>query len=255
MRPWFAIRAGATAIAATLVLAGSACAGSVAPGSSPARQIQPTGAPCPPLPADAATLSVFVVNGPANPAALVVPCFGRREIMVSAYVPRDVAIDGTWSPQIAPVWLMPSGIPQAVIAASPASSGFGVRVPPRLQRCVGPTPTTYPGCPFAALAGRVVEVRGHFDDLAARTCHYLSPPPPGWPSPAALVASCRQEFVVDSVTALDQAPPRTDAEEPGPTTSPGPLGLPVLGLVAVLGVTLLWLASSRPTSAGSPETR
>ena len=203
---------------------------------------------CPTLPTDAAMLSAFLSDGLASPdAAAALACFGRREITLDAYVPRDIAIDALGFPEVEPAWLSPYGLPQAVVQASRTSTGFGVRVPSRLQGCAGAPPVSYPGCPFAALAGRYVRLSGHFNDPAARTCHFVSPPPGGRPSPAELVTICRGEFVVDAVTALGGALPGTDTVGSSPTGLAVPSGSPVVGFVVALTLTLLALVSLQRT--------
>jgi alpha-tubulin suppressor-like RCC1 family protein len=199
---------------------------------------------CPTLPTDAATLSAFLSDGlPSPDAAAALACFGRREITVEAYVPRDVAIDAPWFPEVEPTWLSPNGLPQAVVAKSRTSTGFGVRVPPRLQHCAGATPLSYPGCPFAALAGRFVRMSGHFNDPAARTCHFVSPQPAVYGSRAELITLCRGEFVVDFVTALGGALPGTDTVGSPSTERAAPSGPPVVAFVTALLLTLLALVS------------
>ena len=203
---------------------------------------------CPTLPTDAATLFALASHGPASPAvAAVLACFGRHEITIDAYVPRDVGIDAPGFPAVEPGWLSPYGLPQAVVQASRTSTGFGVRVPPRLQGCAGAPPVRSPGCPFAALAGRFVRLSGHFNDPIARTCHFVSPPPGKWPSPAELVTICRGEFVVDAVSALDGALPGTDTGGSLPAELVAPSGSPVVGFVVALTLTLLALVSLRRT--------
>ncbi len=204
---------------------------------------------CPTLPTDAATLSAFLSDGLTSPdAAAALACFGRREITVNAYIPRDIGIDAPGFPEVEPWWLSPYGLPQAVVNPSRTSTGFGVRVPPRLQGCAGAPPVSYPGCPFAAFAGRYVRLSGHFNDPAARTCHYVSPQPAAlWPSPAELVTSCRGMFVVDAVTALGGALPGTDTVGALAAERAVPSGSPVVGFVVALTLTLLALVSLRRT--------
>lgn len=103
-----------------------------------------------------------------------------------------------------PVWA-PAWLGCTLLFPQPEESEFdddtrlGVSVSPELEGCAN---LTDPACPFEALKGSWIEITGHLDDPAARTCHSgpsnSSDPPP--PYPDLLVFVCRQQLVVTKVT-------------------------------------------------------
>ncbi|HUF06159.1 MAG TPA: hypothetical protein VMP86_02095 [Candidatus Binatia bacterium] len=85
-----------------------------------------------------------------------------------------------------PAWL--AGTSGCGFGAAPGEIAMLLRFPPEVPQDFGP--------------GRTVDVIGHFDDPAAETCRATSSDPATAPAPseAEMVARCRTEFVVESVT-------------------------------------------------------
>jgi hypothetical protein len=64
-----------------------------------------------------------------------------------------------------------------------------------------------------------VSARGHFDDPAARTCHYASWPDANPPPPHEVIHTCQSTFVITNLEPLDvDEPSATGAPAPGPST-------------------------------------
>jgi hypothetical protein len=79
----------------------------------------------------------------------------------------------------------------------------------------------------------------------------------GWPSPTELITSCRGEFVVDSVTALDETLPGTDTVGSSSSGRAAPSGPPVVGFVVALMLLLFALVEVTwrvtPSSRPAPD--
>jgi hypothetical protein len=80
-------------------------------------------------------------------------------------------------------------------------SRLNVSVSPDLEECAD---YTDPACPFTAFKGSWIQMTGHLDDPAARTCHMelssdfkAAPSPPT--DPNLVVFACRQRLVVTEV--------------------------------------------------------
>jgi hypothetical protein len=151
-------------------------AASVPPATSP----RASGCVDPPL-----DLAAIVVLDPATRLA----CFGGSSLTFQATVLKPISDCGV-GPRIAPAWFCLPGIFLAVPGASPDSG-----LPP-LAAYWDPssrlTPASFP-------AEGIIQITGHFDDLAARTCNAKSAPGQS-PQPAAqLVMACRETFVVTTV--------------------------------------------------------
>jgi len=122
-------------------------------------------------------------------------CFGSRPLDFAGMIdliPGDGYYPFAWEPR----WL-----------ADPLDA-FGLGVEDPTHSFYSPTtpwpflPLRFPNGPYAGWErGDLVQIRGHFDDPAATTCH-ISPPdfPGSVPDPNFLVFSCRERFVVEQVT-------------------------------------------------------
>jgi hypothetical protein len=158
---------------------------SSSPGPSAATQSPPTS----PMPSGCSNpppdLAAIVVLDPATQLA----CFGGSTLTFQATVLKPISDCGV-GPPIAPAWFCLPGIFLAVPGASP-----DIGLPP-LAAYWDPssrlTPASFP-------ADGTVQIAGHFDDPAARTCHLTSGSGAS-PEPAAeVVLICRETFVVTAV--------------------------------------------------------
>ena len=194
-------------VAGTLLLIGCTVA---APSESPATTspgVGASGSPAtpsassPPSPsaASVAPTSSPVASGCVNPppdlAAIValepaaqLACFGGSSLTFQATVLKPISDCGV-GPRISPAWFCLPG----VFLAVPGSSDSGL---PPLAAYWAPgsrlTPASFP-------IDKTIQIAGHFDDPAARTCHLSSTSGPS-PQPAdAVVLGCRETFVVTTV--------------------------------------------------------
>lgn len=128
-------------------------------------------------------------------------CYGGHSLTVTAFDVAPEGLGGAVPYAVSPGWLDTwlgagaylSGSDIDAAPGAPAGPFLQVSVPPRLV------------ARFTALHGRWVTVTLHFDDPAARGCHYsestVSPGADGVPTLADLVALCRQSPVLSSIEA------------------------------------------------------
>jgi hypothetical protein len=191
-----------------LLLAGCSVAASTASPATPSAGFGASGSPAtptvsaPPAPT-AATVTPPISpmpsgcsNPPPDLAAIVdldpatqLACFGGSTLTFKATVFKPISDCGV-GPRIAPAWFCLPGIFLAVPAGT-SDSGL-----PPLAAYWDPsshlTPASFP-------ADSTVQITGHFDDPAARTCHLTSVSGQS-PEPAAqIVLACRETFVVTAV--------------------------------------------------------
>ena len=123
-----------------------------------------------------------------DPAAQLA-CFGASTLTFKATVSKAISDCGV-GPRIAPAWFCLPGVFLAVPGAS-ADSGFAA-----LAAYWNPSS-------HLTLAsfriGQTVQITGHFDDPAARTCHLTLAAGPSPEPPAQIVLTCRETFVVTAV--------------------------------------------------------
>lgn len=172
--------------------AGVRASGSLATPTASARPA-PTAAtvtpPISPMPSGCSNpppdLAAIVALDPATQLA----CFGGSPLTFKATVFKPIADCGV-GPRITPAWFCLPGI---FLAVPDTSTDSGL---PPLAAYWDPssrlTPASFP-------ADSTVQITGHFDDPAARTCHLTSVSGPS-PEPAAqIVLACRETFVVTAV--------------------------------------------------------
>jgi hypothetical protein len=172
-------------------------AGAGSPGTSAVPSPQATSAPSvvASRPPASATPS-GCVNPPPDLAAIVrldldarLACFGGSSLTFAATVLKPISDCGI-GPRIAPAWFCLPGI---FLAIPGASSDSGLMP---LDAYWDPSSGLKPAS-FAT--GATIQVTGHFDDPAARSCHGMSAAGQS-PEPAAqVVMACRETFVITSV--------------------------------------------------------
>jgi hypothetical protein len=158
----------------------------------------PPSKPCPNSnPTEAAQLIAMADGYPSIPQAMWPFCFQDRELVLRGYVGECGGCGGTTDYRTEPAWLLdPLGYASFWLRGSPGTAGLGeltisVQINPKHPVKIPPT-------------GAHVRVTGHFADTAAEGCRLV----PSFSavtelSPAgATIATCRQQFVVTSVTVL-----------------------------------------------------
>ena len=131
-------------------------------------------------------------------------CYGSADLQFVAFRATPEGLGGTTSYQVEPAWLdsaltfgnglMLTNEQNEVTYSSP---WLDASVPPDLHEA------------FASLEGQWVEVSGHFDDPAAASCHATWGDPEWTPTPAEIIESCRNRFVLTSIEAVDSPCPDT----------------------------------------------
>ena len=148
--------------------------------STPSTPSSPKPSGCGNPPQDLATIVVL------DPAARLA-CFGAASLTFQATVLKPISDCGV-GPRIAPAWFCLPGIFLAVPGAS-ADSGL-MPLAAYWDPSSSLTPASFP-------ADATVQITGHFDDPAARTCHLASASSPEPAGP--IVMACRETFVVSTV--------------------------------------------------------
>lgn len=154
-------------------------------------------------------------------------CFGRRELVISAFVNEPGGIGGTTSFRIAPGWIV-SGNLIVFGSSREVSPGFGDGP----FFFVSSRPSA--GDLQRRYARRWVTIRGHFDDPTSASCT-ASGRKDATPSRAQAVAICRTMFVLTSIHT--SAVPDTATSATAPAVAPAHDSLVpwLLGLVWFLG--------------------
>jgi hypothetical protein len=172
---------------------------------------------CPRPPIEAAD---FVMLAPLE--RLV--CFGNTELMLRAFHPPPMAlgcglrpfhVEPSWLDQCAGTWLtLGEWRSHEDDAVGSGRLGFAVNVHPSLGDCAiwsagwgGFDYEDRASCPLTGgheADGRWIEVGGHLDDPAAKTCvieiDVGSPDPAHLPTAEAVILECRASLVVTSIT-------------------------------------------------------
>ena len=153
-------------------------------------------------------------------------CLGDREMTFDAYVVPGVGLlSGMEQYSAEPRWLADPLNTGVVLTETDAdaedpTNWFVARVPPDLLGGDGGTgacdgsavdPAT---CPFASYVGKYVRITGHYDDFESMTCTVSGTSPI---TPDDVILGCREQFVVDTVTAgsgpePSATPPTTSTE-------------------------------------------
>jgi hypothetical protein len=175
------------------------------PSPSPAITPSPTPAPtdaagCPILPTDLAAIRDTAKAGRA------IACFGHRSLTFRAFVPTIEDLGGVSGYRQTPTWIAD---PWTGVILQPAplpdvdqTAWLVVRVAPALGTC-SITAIRDAACPFGAHLDGYVTLTGHFDDAAAQQCRsraFVAGQPSG-PTKTAMIARCRNEFVVTAIAA------------------------------------------------------
>jgi hypothetical protein len=135
-------------------------------------------------------------NPPPDLAAIVVldpaarlACFGASTLTFQATIFKPISDCGV-GPRIAPAWFCLPGIFLAVPDASPDSALMALAAywDPSSRL----TPASFP-------IDKTVQITGHFDDPAARTCHVTSGSGKSPEPVAQVVLACRETFVATAV--------------------------------------------------------
>jgi len=195
-------------VVATLLLIGCSVAGPTASLGRPSAGVGGSGSPAMPTASTPPAPTVATLTPPTSPmpsgcsnqppdlAAIVVldpaarlACFGASTLTFQATIFKPISDCGV-GPRIAPAWFCLPGI---FLAVAGGASDNGL---PPLAAYWDPgsrlTPASFP-------ADGTVQIAGHFDDPAARTCHITSASGAS-PEPAAeVVLGCRETFVVTTV--------------------------------------------------------
>ncbi len=191
----FLILGGCTSAAATVPPTPAAVTASpvasVFPTASPSPS--PTPAPTPP----ALPLPSGCVNPPPDLATIVtldpptrLTCFGGSSLTFTATVSKAISDCGI-GPRVEPTWFCLPGVFLDVPNASP-DSGLGA-----LDVYWNPTSGLKPA---SFVAGKTVQITGHFDDPVASTCHATDVPAGQSPERSdQVVLTCRETFVVTVV--------------------------------------------------------
>ncbi len=155
-------------------------------------------------------------------------CFGRRELVISAFVNEPDGIGGTSNFAITPRWIV-SGNLIVFGSAREVSPGFG----DGSFFFVSARPSA--GDLQHRYARRWVTIRGHFDDPASASC-VASGATGVTPSRAQAVAICRTMFVLTSIQTAGVPDTATSAKAPAAEPAQGSPVPWLLGLVWFLGV-------------------
>ncbi len=195
-------------VVATLLLIGCSVAAPTAPPATLDAGVAASGGPvaptasAPPKPTAASIapptspVPSGCINPPPDLASIVgldpaarLACFGASTLTFETTVSKPISDCGV-GPRIAPVWFCLPGIFLAVPGAS-SDSGL-MPLAAYWDPSSGLTPASFP-------ADRTVQITGHFDDPAARTCHVTSGSGPSPEPVAEVVLTCRETFAVTAV--------------------------------------------------------
>lgn len=159
------------------------------------------------------------IHPPPNATALIdqadpVACYGSEEMTVEA---RAVALQGAIDcpGQLEPAWLGCGGTMVELYALAESGRVLEVVLAVRSPNAgASLLAVVHPEFQIDLSHGldSLVKVTGHFDDPAARSCHYISWPDANPPPPNEVVEGCRSTFVVTELEPLDRASEDEDAK-------------------------------------------
>jgi hypothetical protein len=222
-------------------------------------------AACPPAPTTVAELRAMVGGGATWDPSAPVRCLGDRILTIRAFVARPDGIGGVRLWSLSPAWFEGWRFWDFVLFDTARTHNHAeigdyrrygdgdfyfvvAPLPSRTLSLLAQGQERYH--PLASYEGRLVIVRGHFDDQAAGRCRItrvLFAPPPPVPTPAQTVMTCRETFVLDSVGLASAPATSTEPTLQVPDGHPaGPLDprLLVMG-AASCAAFLLMLAGRR----------